>query len=98
MKVSLRKFLEIVGNDFVETYVANLYVEEWDELFEEWTAKRKIELIVDVKELEPYLDWEITSLRQEVGYGEIVEQRFYVKESKELKGDSYDFHNYVYLG
>ena len=84
MKVSLRKFLEIVGNDFVETYVASLYVEEWDELFEEWTAKRKIELIKDVKELEPYLDCEITSLHQEVAYGELVDQRFYVKKSEEL--------------
>lgn len=95
MKVSLRKFLEIVGNDFVETYVASLYVEEWDELFEEWTAKRKIELIKDVKELEPYLDWEITSLRQEVGYGEIIEQRFYVKESEELtqSGKTFDSNN-----
>lgn len=84
MKVSLRKFLEIVGNDFVETYVASLYVEEWDELFEEWTAKRKIEFIKDIKELEPYLDWEITALHQEVGYGELVEQEFYVKKSEEL--------------
>lgn len=84
MKVSLRKFLEIVGNGFVDTYVASLYVEEWDEFFEEWAAKRKIEIIKDVKELEPYLDWEITSLHQGVDYGEIVEQRFYVK--KKIRG------------
>lgn len=95
MKVSLRKFLEIVGNGFVETYVASLYVEEWDELFEEWTAKRKIEFIKDVKELEPYLDWEITSLHQEVGYGELVKQEFYVKESEELtqSGKTLDSNN-----
>ena len=84
MKVFLRKFLEIVGNDFVETYVARLYIEEQGELFEEWISKRKIEIIKDAKELEPYLDFEITSLRQEVDYGEIVEQRFYVRKSEEL--------------
>lgn len=95
MKVSLRKFLEIVGNDFVETYVASLYVEEWDELFEEWTAKRKIEFIKDIKELEPYLDWEITALHQEVGYGELVVQEFYVKKSEELtqSGKTLDSNN-----
>ena len=95
MKVSLRKFLEIVGNDFVETYVASLYVEEWDELFEEWTAKRKIELIKDIKEIEPYLDWEITALHQEVCYGELVEQQLYVKKSEELtqSGKTLDSNN-----
>lgn len=80
MKVSLRKFLEIVGDNFVATYVASLYIEEWDEIFKEWTAKKKIELIHSVRELEPYLDWEITAVNQDFNYGEICEQRFYIKK------------------
>lgn len=40
MKVTLRTFLGITGNGFLEPYAANLYVDEWDELFEEWQPKK----------------------------------------------------------
>lgn len=40
MKVTLRTFLGITGNGILEPYAVNLYVDEWDELFEEWQPKR----------------------------------------------------------
>lgn len=40
MKVTLRTFLSITGNSILEPYTANLYVDEWDELFEEWFPKK----------------------------------------------------------
>lgn len=40
MKVTLRTFLRITGNSILEPYLANLYVDEWDELFEEWFPKK----------------------------------------------------------
>lgn len=80
MTVTLRKFLEIVGNDFVEPYCASLYVEGFDELFGKYSSKRIIDCIKHASKLEPYLDWEITACHQVINCGEIEEQNFYVRK------------------
>lgn len=79
MKVTLKKFLEITGEEIIETYIANLYIEEWDDVFEEWFAKKKLENIVNVRELDPYMDYEITGFHQTVMY-EIDSQDIYVRK------------------
>lgn len=84
MKVTLRKFLDIVGSNFIETYIACLYVYEWDELFEEWVPKMVAENIKSMDELEPYMDYEIVALRQSLNYGQIDEQDIYIREIEEL--------------
>lgn len=80
MKVTLRQFLEICNKGFIETYIANLYVDEWDADFEEWFSRKKIEHIANIKELEPYMDYEITGFEQRVCYGEIDEQNIYIRK------------------
>lgn len=83
MKVTLRTFLGITGNGFLEPYSANLYVDEWDELFEEWFPRKVINSMKHVKELEPYLDYEIIAFHQTLNYGEIESQDIYVRKIKE---------------
>ena len=80
MKVTLKQFLEICNKGFIETYIANLYVEEWDEDFQEWFARMKIEHIANIKELEPYMDYEITGFYQGTCYGEVDRQDIYVRK------------------
>lgn len=80
MKVTLRKFLEIVDGNFIEPYLANLYVDEWDELFEEWSPRMKLETIKGVSELEPYMDYEICNFHQTFRYGELISQDIYVRK------------------
>lgn len=84
MKVTLRKFLDIVGSNFIETYIACLYVYEWDELFEEWFPKMVAENIKTMEELEPYMDYEIVAFRQGLNYGQVDKQDIYVREIEEL--------------
>lgn len=83
MKVTLRKFMDIVGDDFLETYIASLYIEEWDELFQEWFSKRVIDTMTSIDEIEPYMEYEITAFHQTLNYGEIEEQEIYVRKIEE---------------
>lgn len=83
MKVTLRTFLSITGNGILEPYTANLYVDEWDELFEEWQPKKVIDSMKHASELEPYLDYEITYFHQTLNYGEIESQDIYVRKIEE---------------
>lgn len=85
MKVTLRKFLDIVGNDFLQTYLTDLYVEEWDELFEDWYSKRLMRDMKSIEELEPYLEYEITAFHQILNYGEIEVQEIYVRKIEEQR-------------
>ena len=80
MKVTLRKFLGIVGDNFLETYIACLYVEEWDELFEEWFPRKVVDSMKSMKEIEPYMEYEITVFHQTLNYGEIESQDIYVRK------------------
>ena len=84
MKVTLRKFLDIVGTNFIETYITCLYVYEWDELFEEWFPKQLLQGFKSIEELEPYMDYEIVSFRQWLNYGQVDQQDIYVREIEEL--------------
>lgn len=81
-KIKLRDFLAIVNKGFIETYLANLYVEEWNEDFQEWFSQIKIQNISHIRELDPYMDYEITGFYQTVCYGEIDRQDIYVREIK----------------
>lgn len=83
MKITLRQFLGICNKGFIETYIASLYVEEWDDKFMQWFAVRKIKHIEHIKELEPYMDYEITSFIQTTCYGEIDIQNIYVRKITE---------------
>lgn len=83
MKVTLSTFLGITGNGFLEPYSANLYVDEWDELFEEWFPKKVVDGMKYVKELDPYLDYEIIAFHQTLNYGEIEIQDIYVRKIEE---------------
>ena len=83
MKVTLKQFLEIVGEDFIETYLANLYIDEWDEDYQEWFSRIKIEHIKNINELNPYMDYEINAFHQTVDYGEIDRQDIYVRKINE---------------
>lgn len=83
MKVTLRTFLRITGNSILEPYSANLYVDEWDELFEEWFPKKVVDGMKYVKELDPYLDYEIIVFHQTLNYGEIESQDIYVRKIEE---------------
>lgn len=80
MKITLKQFLELCNKSFIETYIANLYVDEWDEDFQEWFSRIKIESITNIKELEPYMDYEITGFEQRTCYGEVVTQNIYVRK------------------
>lgn len=80
MKVTLRKFLEIVDGTLIEPFTANLYVDEWDELFEEWEPRLKLEAIRNVSELEPYMDYEIYNFHQTFRYGKLCSQDIYVRK------------------
>jgi hypothetical protein len=79
MKVTLKRFLEICNKGFIETYIASLYVAEYDVRFAEWSFDCKIKCIKSLEELEPYMDYEITDFSQIVAYGEIQEQNIYVR-------------------
>lgn len=80
MKVTLRKFLEITGTILVKTYFTSLYVDEYDELFEEWYPNLKIAEITDISELEPYMDYEIYAFRQFIFYEIIDTQNIYLRK------------------
>ena len=84
MKVTLRKFLDIVGTNFIDTYITCLYVYEWDELFEEWSPKQVLQGFKTIEVLEPYMDYEIVSFRQCLNYGQVDEQDIYIREIEEL--------------
>ena len=83
MKVTLRTFLGITENSILEPYTANLYVDEWDELFEEWSPKKVVDGMKYVKELDPYLDYEILVFHQTLNYSEIESQDIYVIKIEE---------------
>lgn len=82
-KITLRRFLEITGKNIIEPWIANLYVDEWDEDFEEWFSKIRIECIKNVNELNPYMDYEITAFHQKLCYGEMDRQDIYVRKIEE---------------
>lgn len=82
-KITLRQFLEITGKDFIETWLANLYVDEWDGDFQEWFSKIRIKQIKNISELNPYMDYEITAFHQTLCYGEIDRQDIYVRKIEE---------------
>lgn len=79
MKVTLRRFLEITGEDLIETILASLYVDEWNEEIQEWIPKQTIQRIMNLRELDPYMDYEIISFRQAIWY-ELESQEIRVRK------------------
>lgn len=82
MNVTLKKFLEIVGENFIQTWIASLYIERYDVEFQEYEYILVIELIKNIKELDDYMDYEIISFQQKTLYGEIVEQKIYLRKQQ----------------
>ena len=92
MQVTLKNFFDIVGISFIHTYVCECYVDEWDEDFEEFFPKQIYfeadiiggnpkRYVTDVlRDLTPYMDYEIYKCNQKTEYGEIVEQTIYLKK------------------
>lgn len=85
MKVTLRKFLEITNEAILfKRTVIELYIYEWNELFEEWQPKMVCDDIHAITELEPYLDYEIVRFAQEVHY-ELESQSIYIRKIEDRK-------------
>ena len=81
MKVTLEKFLEIVGKSFLETWACEVYIDKYDETFEEYFPQMEIKRLNDISQLEPYMKYEIYKFNQELEWGEIVKQTFYLRKS-----------------
>lgn len=82
MNVTLKKFLEIVGENFIQTWIASLYIERYDVEFQEYEYILVIEFIKSIKELDDYMEYEIVSFQQKTLYGEIVEQKIYLRKQQ----------------
>ena len=83
MKVSLRKFLEIVGNSLIETYLCRVYVEIEEEIFEGYvdTANKCVNsCLTHINQLNEYLDYEIYGFDQRTEYGEVTEQMLWLRK------------------
>ena len=92
MKVTLKRFLEIVGENFFLSGTCKVKVEtldpEWgDTKFEEqgFTGKdgRVRNVIASLDSLTPFLDWEIVQFSQELAWDEVQDQIIYLREIKE---------------
>ena len=80
MKVTLEKFLDIVGESFIETYLCEIYVDEYDEDFEEYFPKKEVDCVKNLNQLNPYMNYEIYGFDQKVEWGEIVLQTIWLRE------------------
>ena len=80
MKVTLKKFLDIVGKSFLELWACEIYVDKYDEDFEKYFPQMEISQLKDISQLESYLDYEIYNFKQELEWGEAVKQKIYLKE------------------
>lgn len=80
MIVTLRKFLEIASN-IICPYLCTVYLEYEDEI---WGADSKVlfEELRDMKNLEPYLNYEIFSFKQKYRWGELDSQCIWLREVK----------------
>lgn len=92
MKVTLRRFLEIVGENFFLSGTCKVEVEtldpEWgDTEFKEQTFPHRDgrirNVIASLDNLTPFLDWEIVKFKQTLAWDEVQEQIIYLKEIKE---------------
>lgn len=83
--VTLKQFMDICTG-VIRPYLCTVLIEKQDEIFgkviEQVKTFSKGCLFENVKELEPYFNYEITSLEQYFAYGEINEQQMYLKEVK----------------
>lgn len=91
MKVTLRKFLEITGKNIIHEWLCIVYVEEYDEVYKEYFSKpafakkgsHEVGYVKDIKNLDPYMDYEIYKFDQEWSYGEVDTQYMYLRKIKE---------------
>ena len=92
MKVTLRKFLEITGTDIIHEYLCELRVDKYDKEFDDYFPERIAfgdkgsfgeYKLKNVKQLEPYMDYEIYQFDQEYAWGEVDYQCIYLREIKE---------------
>ena len=88
MKVSLRDFMNIVGESFFLTGLCTVEVETKDEdgdtCFEEtsfsYDSGRTGEFVVSVSHLAPFLDYEVVRMEQKYLWGELDKQVLYLRE------------------
>ena len=91
MKVTLRKFLEIVGTELFITGMCEVAVETLDPVWgtefktQQFTWKNGTvrDEIESIENLTPFLDWEIVRFNQKELWGEVDEQTIYLREIKE---------------
>ena len=80
MKVTLKKFLDIVNKDFIETWLCEIYVDKYDEDFEQYFPIQEVDCVKNLNQLEPYMDYEIYGFDQKTEYGEVVRQTIWLRK------------------
>ena len=87
--VTLRQFLEITGNSLIEPWLCTVYVSEYDENGNlsfpkqiQFPSDKKYERywLQDIKNLEPYMDYEIYDFEQTLLYGELDQQILWLRQ------------------
>ena len=87
--VTLRQFLEITGNSLIEPWLCTVCISEYDEDYKEYFSKQ-IQFqsnkgygdyyLQNIKNLEPYMDYEIYGFDQEFYYGELDLQTIWLRK------------------
>ena len=87
--VTLRQFLEITGNSLIEPWLCTVYISEYDEDYKGYFSQSiqfqsnkgyKDYYLQDIKNLEPYMDYEIYGFDQEFYYGELDSQVIWLRK------------------
>ena len=79
MKVTLRKFLEIVGGTLIVPSICQVIVAEGDDVY----VGHNGDWLNDMEKLEPYLEYEITKFSQFFAFGELDKQIMCLEEMEE---------------
>lgn len=85
MKVTLRKFLEITGKEFIRPWCCLVYVDQLNQYLQEYFPahikfQRDIGWLCDIDNLEQYMDYEIYAYDQELCWGQLETQYIYLKK------------------
>lgn len=81
--VTLRTFLNIVGDKLIQPYICEVFIVEPDPLFEEVDKQVKFngtEYFTKKNELEPYMDYEIIKFSENWRWGSLDSQTMWLRE------------------
>ena len=87
--VTLRKFLEITGNSLIAPWSCTIYVSEYDKNYGGYVSKQLQfqsnrgygnYYLQDIKNLEPYMDYDTYSFDQIFLYGELDQQILWLRQ------------------